>query len=229
MRPPNARSPRFICCKPSHALLLKGTEPRRRANTSSPAGVFSDVNDGTGLSALARAACDGGEAAHEALIRVLWPNAFRIAWSILGERGAAEDAAQAACAAICAKLPTLANPESFVPWAYRIIVSRARDHARARNRLQLRESIGYDEAVGASTRDDTSDRLDLAAAIGGLPEALRLALELHYFVGLTSSEIGIALGVPAATVRFRLMVARRRLRPLLSDSTASSATPEVVS
>lgn len=187
------------------------------------------MNDGTGLAALASAASDGGERAYEALIQVVWPNAYRIAWSILGERGAAEDAAQAACAAICAKLPTLSESGAFVGWAYRIIVSHARDHARARTRLRLRESLGYDEAAGRSTRDDPSDLLDLETAIGRLPEALRLALELHYFVGLTSREIGIALGVPDATVRFRLMVARRRLRPLLSDSTASSATPEVVS
>jgi len=193
------------------------------------ANVFSNVNDGTGLTALARAASDGGERAHEALIQALWPNAYRIAWSILGERGAAEDAAQAACAAICAKLPSLSDPAAFIGWGYRIIVSHARDHARARSRLRLRESLGYDEAAGRSTRDDPSDRLDLEAAIERLPEGLRLALELHYFVGLTSREVGIALGVPAATVRFRLMVARRRLRPLLSDSTASSATPEVVS
>ncbi|MEA2784530.1 MAG: hypothetical protein QOF71_634 [Candidatus Eremiobacteraeota bacterium] len=190
------------------------------------------MNDVTGLSALASAAANGAQGGHEALIRVLWPNAYRIAWSILSDRGAAEDAAQGACAAICAKLPTLANPAAFVPWAYRIIVSHARDHARSRNRLRLRETLGYEEATARVTRDDPSERLDLEAAIGRLPEGLRLALELHYFVGLTSSEIGIALGVPAATVRFRLMMARRRLRPLLSDSTvstASSATPEIIS
>jgi hypothetical protein len=62
-----------------------------------------------------------------------------------------------------------------------------------------------------------------------LPESLRLPLELHYFVGLTSREVGTALGIPAATVRFRLMVARRRLRPLLCASTSSSATLEVPS
>ena len=94
--------------------------------------------------------------------------------------------------------------------------------------MQLRETIGYDEAAGRTTSDDPSERLDLEAAIARLPESLRLVLELHYFVGLTSREVGTALGIPAATVRFRLMIARRRLRPLLCDSTASSAMLEVV-
>ena len=186
------------------------------------------MNDVSTLSVLARAASNGDAGAYERLVRLLWPNAYRIAWSILGERGAAEDAAQAACAAICTKLSTLSDPEAFVAWAYRIVVSHARDLARARSRLQQRETVGYDEATG-TTSDDPSVRLDLEAAIGRLPESLRLVLELHYFVGLNSREVGTALRIPAATVRFRLMMARRRLRPLLCDSTASSATLEIVS
>jgi len=193
------------------------------------ANVSSNVNDVSRLSALAGAASNGAEGAHEALVRALWPDAYRIAWSILGERGAAEDAAQAACAAICAKLSTLSDTGAFVAWAYRIVVSHARDLARARSRLQQRETLGYDEVTGGSSGDDPSVHLDLEAAIGRLPESLRLVLELHYFVGLNSREVGTALGIPAATVRFRLMMARRRLRPLLCDSTASSATLEVVS
>ena len=208
-------------------MRLRGDD--RAANTLHPAGVFFGVNDVTRLADFAEAASNGDAGAYEALVRALWPNAYRIAWSILGERGAAEDAAQAACATICAKLSTLADRRAFVAWAYRIVVSHARDHARARTRRQLRETIGYDEASGHTTSDDPSDRLDLEAAIAQLPESLRLVLELHYFVGLTSREVGTALGIPGATVRFRLMVARRRLRPLLCDSTASSAVLEVVS
>lgn len=175
------------------------------------------------------AASNGDNEAQEALVRLLWPNAYRIAWSILRERGAAEDAAQAACAAICAKLPALAEPRAFVGWAYRIVVSHARDLARARNRLQSRETVGYADVTANAAGDDPSARLDLEAAIGRLPDSLRLPLELHYFMGLNSREVATALGVPAPTVRFRLMLARRRLRPLLCDSTASSTALEVVS
>lgn len=184
---------------------------------------------GAELSDLAIAASNGREQEYEALVRALWPNAYRIAWSILGERCAAEDAAQSACAAICAKLQNLSDMRAFAGWAYRIIVSHARDHARARSRLRRRETIGYETASGISTRGDPSARLDLEAGIAMLPESLRLVLELHYFAGLTSAEVGRALGVPAATVRFRLMTARHRLRPLLCDSTAPSTAPETVS
>ncbi len=187
------------------------------------------MKDGAGLSDLAIAASHGDQQAYEALVRTLWPNAYRIALSILGERGAAEDAAQSACAAICAKLQNISDMRAFGGWSYRIIVSHARDLSRARSRLQRRETVGYETAVGISTLDDPSARLDLEAAIGTLPEPLRLALELHYFIGLTSGEVGVALGIPAASVRFRLMVARHRLRPLLSDSSMPSTAQETVS
>jgi len=183
----------------------------------------------SGLVDLAKAASNGHEQSYNALVRALWPNAYRIALSILGERCAAEDAAQSACAAICAKLHTLSDMRAFAGWSYRIIVSHARDHARARSRLQRRETVGYETASGISMREDPSARLDLEAAIGMLPEPLRLALELHYFIGLTSSEVGRALGIPAAAVRFRLMIARYRLRPLLCDSTTPSTARETVS
>jgi len=187
------------------------------------------MNDVSRLCDLAATASDGGEASFEALVRALWPNAYRISWSILGERRDAEDAAQAACAAICAKLTTLADSQAFVGWAYRIIVSPARDHARVRRRLQVRETLGYADATTFSRRDDPCIRIDLENAIGYLPEVLRLPLELHYFFGLSSREVGHALGVPAATKRFRLMIARRRLRPLLSDGAALPRTSQVTS
>ena len=187
------------------------------------------MKDSASLSELASAASSGHQQAYEALVRAVWPNAYRIAWSILGEPCAAEDAAQSACAAICSKLHDLSDVRAFAGWSYRIIVSHARDHARTRSRLQRRESVGYESACSASTREDPTARLDLEAAITTLPEDLRLTLELHYFIGLTTAEVGRALGVPAATVRFRLMIARRRLRPLLHDSTMPSTAKETIS
>jgi RNA polymerase sigma factor (sigma-70 family) len=187
------------------------------------------MKDRAGLSDLANAALNGDHRAYDALVRALWPNAYRIAWSILGEPSAAEDAAQEACIAICAKLHDLSDVRAFAGWSHRIIVSRARDHARARCRLKRRETIGYETAAAISTHEDVAARLDLEAAIDTLPEHLRLVLELHYFVGLTTNEVGVALGIPAATVRFRLMIARRRLRPLLHDSTPLSPAKEAIS
>jgi RNA polymerase sigma-70 factor (ECF subfamily) len=44
-----------------------------------------------------------------------------------------------------------------------------------------------------------------------LPEEQRTLLALRFVAGLTSDEIGQALGKPAGTVRYQIAQARRRL------------------
>jgi len=51
----------------------------------------------------------------------------------------------------------------------------------------------------------------IAAAIRRLPLDLRTALTLSLLGEMTSQEIGISLGLPAGTVRYRISQARRRL------------------
>lgn len=57
--------------------------------------------------------------------------------------------------------------------------------------------------------NDTLERLD--AAIKELPEDQRTVLVLSAIDGLTSTEIGEMLGIPAGTARFWLSEARKRL------------------
>ncbi len=62
-----------------------------------------------------------------------------------------------------------------------------------------------------------------------LPQHLRDVIVLRYFEDLSSREIASILRINDGAVRFRLMVARRRLRPLLGDvfATSSDSTTEV--
>lgn len=57
----------------------------------------------------------------------------------------------------------------------------------------------------------------VAAAIRQLPEPQRVALAMAAGGGLTSKEIGAALGIPAGTVRYQLSLARRALANALGD------------
>ena len=156
-----------------------------------------------------RAARAGDPAARNRLLEALWPRAFRLAVSILGERAAAEDAAQDALVLVARRLDGLRDPASFPLWSTRIVVNAARDAARRRaaehhRRSDVRESRPAFE-------DLTAERLDVLDALAALPSWLRVPLVLRYVEGLTSREIGAALGAPAATIRFRLALARRRL------------------
>jgi RNA polymerase sigma-70 factor (ECF subfamily) len=162
-----------------------------------------------------------GGAGLERLITAVWPEAYRIALSILRDGGLAEDAAQEACARIARSLNELKNDDSFRAWSYRVIVNQAITVARHRPRTQ-----GLDALVHQVVHFDQSDTLDLYNALAELSPVQRGVIISHYYAGLNSGEISAATGLPRSTVRFHLMLARRALRKALSstDPRARSST-----
>jgi RNA polymerase sigma-70 factor (ECF subfamily) len=166
----------------------------------------------------------GGGAALEQLITAVWPEAYRIALGILRDRGLAEDAAQDACARIAASLSQLNNSGGFASWSYTLIVRQAISVARRRRPLEALDAL-----VERRVEFDRSDAVDLYDALGKLPVQQRAAIILHYYGGFNSSEIAAATGLPASTVRFHLMHARRTLRKALSrECPAAAGCEEVV-
>ena len=159
---------------------------------------------------VARARLDGESL--DRLIEAIWPTAYRVAFGILRDAGLAEDAAQEACAAIVRGLPGLKHAGAFRAWSYKVIVNQALTAARQRPRTQT-----LDSAAESTVSFDRSDALDLYHALALLPPAQRAAVILHYYAGLNSREIAAAIGVPAPTIRFHLMLARRTLRQALTE------------
>ncbi len=170
-----------------------------------------------------RAAVGGDTDARDRLLEALWPRAFRLAASIVGERWGAEEAAQDALASVATRLRTLRDPAAFPLWSTRVVVNAARTTLRRRSREMPRRA----SAAPVPFEDASAERLDILAALATLPEWLRVPLVLRYVEGLSSSEIGAVLGAPAATIRFRLALARRRLGALL-HRTGSPAQEEFV-
>ena len=162
------------------------------------------------IASLAEAAAAGDSTATGELLRLVWPDAFRIAWSVLKEKTAAEDAAQDACARVLTEIATLRRPQSFRLWFYRTVVNESNRRRRSERRLVALSSEHY--ASDAST----DDRLDVRRALDSLETALRVAIVLHYYFGLNSAEIARVVSATPVTVRWRLMVARRRLRAILA-------------
>lgn len=147
----------------------------------------------------------------EVLLARVWPEAYRVALGIVRDPGLAEDAAQDACADIAGALGELRATPAFYGWMYRIIVRRATAAAR---RWKPRAEI--DSFPDSRTPANHDDRLDVLAAVAALPIAQRTAVVLRYYAGLNAAEISAALGLPAPTVRFHLMLARRTLRVALA-------------
>jgi len=158
---------------------------------------------------LVQAARTGAAADVEALLAAVWPDAYRLARAILGDEQRAEDAAQEACIILYRTITTLRSAEAFRAWFYRIVVREATELKRRASRSELGSALPM--------VDDQSSSLDVWRALATLPQHLRDVVVLRYFEDLSSREIASVLSIAEGTVRFRLMTARRRLRPLLGD------------
>jgi RNA polymerase sigma-70 factor (ECF subfamily) len=146
-------------------------------------------------------------------ISALWPTAYRIAWLILRNKMSAEDVAQESCIRALQHRSQLRDPSAMVPW-FRSLVSKL---ALSTRRKMLRRQ--YIEISEVSVQEDCSHdgfrNLDLADAIDRLGDNLRIPLVLFYYGGFSSDEIGRCLGSPSGTIRYKISVARDRLRPIL--------------
>ncbi|HEV3092790.1 MAG TPA: RNA polymerase sigma factor [Candidatus Cybelea sp.] len=164
--------------------------------------------------------------AMDRLIEAVWPQAYRLAWGILRDRGLAEDAAQEAAATIARRLHALENAGAFSAWSYRIAVNCALTLARRWPTVESLPAVEPPQELR-----DPGDALDLYNALAALTPTRRALVLLHYYAGLNSRELAAACGLPASTVRFHLMLARRALRKALAtgDERARRISGEVIS
>jgi len=166
------------------------------------------------------AARAGDAAARDALVGRVWPDAYRIAFSVVHDRQMAEDAAQEACAHLLVSLGRLRDAHAFRTWFYRTTVNAALSEARRRSPSYSPPEEGGPEIPAPAV--DIDLRTDLRRAVADLDPLYRVPLVLRYMADLSSAQIGQVLGLPAGTVRFRLSVARDRLRARLAPDAPPS-------
>ena len=160
------------------------------------------------------AAIKGEPSALESLAEAYWPIAYRLAVTVLGQRGPdAQDAAQDATLSLIRGVSRLTDPSRINAWGAVIAIRSAQRVKRGRKNV-----IQLDPLHLASTAGCHDDILDMEGALRSLPPELRIALVLHVVFGYTSSEAGSILGVPDGTVRYRISRARDRLRAALSGA-----------
>jgi RNA polymerase sigma-70 factor, ECF subfamily len=160
-----------------------------------------------GEAALVRGARAGSASDFEALFRAHWPRAYRAAYLVVHDAGAAEDIAQEAFLAAVRALGRFDARRPFGPWLHRIVVNRAIDWSRAR---ALRREVGDDGAVAlaadpspaTSAGDPVSD--EVMQALASLSPDHRAVVVLRYLLEYTPGEIADLLGVPRGTVNSRL-------------------------
>src|SRR4051812_19418818 len=123
----------------------------------------------------------------------------RVAFVVCGDVEIAQEAVQAAWQKAWTKLGTIRAADRLRPWLVSIAANEARQLIRSRNRRWLRETaVEADEQPRAHVGSDPASRaaqLDLANALAGLDPDDRALIALRYAAGLTSDEIGRAIGM----------------------------------
>ena len=156
---------------------------------------------------------------------------FRAAWSILKDRGEAEEAVQSAYVSAFASLDSFEGRSSLSTWLTRIVVNESLGRLRAQKRR--RDQL---EGTGVAVLEDHREtlmrgsearqpdvalareqmRLLLEQAVAALPEAFRTVFVLREVEGLSGDETAEVLGLPVSTVKTRLHRARRKLQQILA-------------
>lgn len=163
---------------------------------------------------LVLAAQGGSRAAFNHLVRRHHRRFVAHAWRLLGQREAAEDAAQAAWIEILRGLGSLREAATFRAWAYRIV---SRQVAKRIGSL-VTERAGLADLASITIEASEPDALPspgLSRALASLPPGQRAALALHYHEGLSLAEVAVALEIPVGTVKTRLHHARLQLKSAL--------------
>lgn len=155
----------------------------------------------------------GDRNAFDALVGPLIDPAFRLAFGMLHEREAAEDAVQEAAFRAWRSLGNLRPGTEMRPWFFAIVANQCRSTLRGRWRRVLKlDGVG---TPSQGVEDPVVRGADLRRAIRQLKRDQRLALVLHFYLDLSLEEVAAITRAPVGTVKSRIHRAVARLRPQL--------------
>jgi RNA polymerase sigma-70 factor (ECF subfamily) len=153
----------------------------------------------------------------DAYYRFVWSAALRVT----GNAADAADIAQDVFLKLLLHAPRpdqVRSPRGYLAWE---VLGRAAALGRAAERRKARETAAA--ARGGEDSLPAADLDELRVRVRELPEELRTAVELRYFIGLRNGEIASLTGVGERQVEKRLERARDLLRSRLAPSAAAMA------
>ena len=162
----------------------------------------------------------GNEAAIEMLVRQYETGVFRLALSIVGDQGEANEITQETFITALRSLPSYQEKNSFKAWLYTIALNHSRSHLRKRKTLErlrrtlttifqveTQKQVSPEEAVIQNDKE-----AQIWSSLNQLDERHRIVLVLRYFHELSIAEISEILSINEGTVHSRLHNAREKLR-----------------
>jgi RNA polymerase sigma-70 factor (ECF subfamily) len=182
--------------------------------------------------ALVRGAQNGDLDSFNRLVLAYQEMAFNVAYRMLSDEDAAEDATQAAFLSAYRSLPGYRGG-SFRAWVMRMVTNACYDELRRRQRrptipLEPMDSEDEEEiespawlADDSPSPEQTLEKGELDEAIQscltGLPDEFRAVIVMVDIEGMDYQEVSVAINKPLGTVKSRVARARSKLRECLQS------------
>jgi RNA polymerase sigma-70 factor, ECF subfamily len=171
------------------------------------------------LEGVMRLVAVGDQSAFADLYDATSPRLLGLVKRLLIDHAQSEEVLQEVYLEIWQQAPRFSAPKgSVMSWMLTIAHRRAVDRIRASQastdrdiRIGIRDMAPEFDSV-AESAEISLERGRVAAALAGLSDVQREAVELTYFGGLTNSEVAERQGVPLGTVKTRLRDGLIRLR-----------------
>jgi RNA polymerase sigma factor (sigma-70 family) len=175
------------------------------------------------LEAVVESAATGDEVAFARIVAAHHADMTRVSFVVCGDVEIANEAVQAAWPIAWRKLGTLRDPARLRPWLIAVAANEARHLMKRRNRRSVVEihvddgEAGQRGDRGAGDPAEHAAEVDLEAALRRLSPRDRTVIAMRYVVGLTSVEIGQAIGMSPPGVRAKIARLLDRLKEDLGD------------
>jgi RNA polymerase sigma-70 factor (ECF subfamily) len=151
-----------------------------------------------------------------------FPILYKVAYRIANSSDAAEDLCHDALFRLHEKNMVFPTPEEATYWLIRVVKNAALNYAKRKQRERRAYQRAFKEDVrqvetGESELVKKETKNAVLAALGKLPENLRMVLIFKEYAELNYKEIGRVLGISEGNVKVRVFRARERLAALLRE------------
>jgi RNA polymerase sigma-70 factor (ECF subfamily) len=155
--------------------------------------------------------------AFERLMPAYRRRVFGLAYSLLRDRGAAEDVAQEVFVKLWQALPRYDGRAQLSTWIYAITRNAAISAMRKRRRLvSMSDPVVFEEVESRSALPSTEpEDVALWRQVEALPDKQRQVVTLYYQEERAVDEVAAMMGLPVNTVKTHLHRARASLATAL--------------
>jgi RNA polymerase sigma-70 factor (ECF subfamily) len=159
-------------------------------------------------------ACAGEAGAFAEIVKRRQNRVRRFMYRLCRDPALGDDLAQQVFLTAWRGLGRLRTAAAFDGWLKRIMITTWLEELR-RRKIAFTGEVDPERRGGYS--ESTAERIDLDAALAGLPPAMRLCLVLAYDDGMSHAEVAALTKLPLGTVKSHIARGAARLREALAD------------